>query len=385
MTEVPAWDGFWSYVHADDEAEIGRITRLAKDVRSHYELLTGETINLFLDKSTLEWGDQWRKKIDEGLGSVAFFIAVLTPRYFMSTECRRELQSFARMASQLGIKELVLPLLYADVEALSDNDSNDDLVTLINQYQREDWRDIRFEDVDSKPYRKAVAALAQRLYAANRKAESINIVEVSDRVFKPADEEDNDSLGILDRLAEWEKISPVLTETLNKVSSEIEKVGNIMQFANDEINSRASQGQTFQHRLIITRQAAERLQSPSEELLALSNKYTSQLHSFDDGIRALIELIDSESYQQEDDVTAICELFRSLRNLSATAREGIGSTQGMIVSMAPLEKMSRDLRSPLRGLRKGLTLLIEGIEITETWVSLINQCSIDCQDVDNHN
>jgi hypothetical protein len=89
MTEpLTTWDGFWSYVHADDHAENGKITSLAEDVTSQYELLTGERINLFLDKNSLEWGEQWKKKVDEGLGSVAFFIAVITPRYFMSAECR---------------------------------------------------------------------------------------------------------------------------------------------------------------------------------------------------------------------------------------------------------------------------------------------------------
>jgi hypothetical protein len=34
--------GFWSYVHADDEAEGNRISRLARDVASQFELLTGE-------------------------------------------------------------------------------------------------------------------------------------------------------------------------------------------------------------------------------------------------------------------------------------------------------------------------------------------------------
>jgi DNA repair ATPase RecN len=282
------------------------------------------------------------------------------------------------MANQLGIKELVLPLYYIDVDALSDKESNDDLVSLLRQYQWVDWREIRFEDVDSKPYRKSVAALAQRLCIANRKAESTNTVETISDEFKEAADEVDDSPGILDRLAEWESVSPILTETLTHISEEIDRVGEIMRTANEEINSRASQGQTFQHRLIITTQAAAKLHNPTEELLQLSNKFTSQLHSFDDGIRALIELVDSDSDHDEDDVARICELLNSLRDLSATAREGLGSVQGMIDSMAPLEKMSRDLRSPLRVLRKGLTLLLEGIEITDYWVSLINQCSINC-------
>lgn len=54
--------GFWSYVHRDDEADGGRIVRLAKDVVDQYEMLTGETISLFLDRDALNWGDNWRAR-----------------------------------------------------------------------------------------------------------------------------------------------------------------------------------------------------------------------------------------------------------------------------------------------------------------------------------
>src|SRR6266496_3910684 len=87
---------FWSYAHRDDEAENGRIAGLARDVVAQYEMITGEMIELFLDTDSLEWGDEWRPKVDASLSSVAFFIPVLTPRYFQSVECRRELNFLTR-------------------------------------------------------------------------------------------------------------------------------------------------------------------------------------------------------------------------------------------------------------------------------------------------
>lgn len=86
--------GFFSYVHADDEAERGRIAQLARDIAERVEMLTGETIELFFDRDDLEWGDDWRNRIDNSLASTAFFIAILTPRFFTSSECRREAQFF---------------------------------------------------------------------------------------------------------------------------------------------------------------------------------------------------------------------------------------------------------------------------------------------------
>ena len=146
-------EGFFSYVHADDEAEGERITRLARDVSAQFEMLTGEPLSLFLDKDAIEWGEKWREKIDSTLASVAFFIPILTPRYFLRAECRRELQFFARRATQLGVKDLVLPLHYVNVPALSDEGSDDDLIQLIRGFQWEDWRELRFADVATETYR----------------------------------------------------------------------------------------------------------------------------------------------------------------------------------------------------------------------------------------
>jgi hypothetical protein len=91
--------GFWSYVHADDAAEGGRITDLARHLQAQYEMLTGDALVLFLDRDALKWGDEWRNKVDESLAGIAFFIPLMTPRYFLSAECRRELQFVARVAT----------------------------------------------------------------------------------------------------------------------------------------------------------------------------------------------------------------------------------------------------------------------------------------------
>lgn len=70
MAATVGISGFWSYAHADDEAEGGRITQLADLLRQEYELLTGEPLTLSLDISLLEWGADWRQKIDEALADL---------------------------------------------------------------------------------------------------------------------------------------------------------------------------------------------------------------------------------------------------------------------------------------------------------------------------
>ncbi len=245
MTDFQA---FWSYVHADDEADGGRIRRLAHDVIAQYAMLTGEEIGLFLDADAIKWGDEWRAKIDEGLSFVAFFVAVLSPRYLLSPECRRELQAFASRATTLGIKELVLPLLYVDIPELSDAASDDDLVVLVRTYQWEDWRELRFEDTASSSYRKGVANLAMRLAEANRKAEqSTTMTSV---VVKIDDGASDDAPGLIDRLAEGEQALPEWTQTVEVITENIQLVGSAMRTSVEEIKRSDEQNKGFAGRVM---------------------------------------------------------------------------------------------------------------------------------------
>lgn len=156
--------GFWSYAHADDKAERGRILDLSGRLADQFQLLTGDSIDIFIDRSSLEWGDAWRSTISEAIASAAFFIPVITPTYFRRTECRRELQEFIGHARSLGLQELVLPIIYVDVEAFDDSNS-DTLVAQVAAIQGIDWRELRVLDPDSAPYVQAIDRAAQHLVA----------------------------------------------------------------------------------------------------------------------------------------------------------------------------------------------------------------------------
>ena len=375
--------GFWSYVHKDDEAEQGRISRLAKDVAAQYEMLTGETIELFLDKDALEWGDDWRDKIDASLASVAFFIPVLTPRYFMSPECRRELQFFARRAEQLGIKELVLPLHYVDVPAFGDELVKDDLIALVRKFQWEDWRDLRYVDVTAEAYRRGVSGLASRLVVANKHAEEANVAEAALQMEEAVQEEGDDAPGLIDRMAGAEEALPSWTETLEGIGREIEVIGKVMQEATSEISKSSGRGgKGFAYRLAVARRLATQLSEPTERISTFGNDFASQLHDVDEGFRAIIEQAPAEVEGNPESKKELCQFFGMVKSLSSSAHEGLSSAQGMIDAIAPIEKMSRDLRPVLRRLRQGLTIMVEAREVTDSWVGLIEASGVDCRSLE---
>lgn len=362
-------EGFFSYVHRDDVAEGGRICQLARDIKDQYEMLTGESISLFIDRDAIKWGEKWKELIDKNLASVAFFIPVLTPRYFQSPECRRELNSFARRATELGYKDLILSLLYADISSLEEED--DALVKLARSFQWEDWRDLRFKEIKSEEYRAAVAKLASRLVEANRESEAI-----SKNADLEVPEEGDDSPGLIDRIVSAEEDMPKLVETINSITKGIEDIGGIMRVATEDIARGDSQGQGYGPRLTVIRKLTHQLTEPVNHVTSQGNEFVTQLHNVDQGISELInqstKAYKEDKVKQED----VSTFFSGIRNMADSSCNAMDSIQSMIDTIVPIEGLSRDLRPVLRQLKQGLIVIVESREVIENWVRLMDSANV---------
>ena len=371
---------FWSYVHKDDEAENERISRLGKDVVKEYEMLTGETIELFLDKDGIAWGEEWRNKIDENLESLEFFIPVMTPRYFKSSECRSELNQFLLSARKLGRLELLLPLHYVDVPSLNnDGPVEDILLSRVREFQYQDWRELRFMDVTSEAYRRGVNKMAIRLVEVNKHLEEVSVDEATPELDGETREEEDDTPGIMDRLATAEEAGMKITDTLMEIVEQIDIIGEVMKEATSNITKESGGRGVFARRIQITRVAATKLTGPTDKISMLTNQFEPQLHSIDDGIRIIIELAPAEIAENPAVKQDFCSYIESIRGLSEAAHNGLSKVGGMVKSVAPIEKMSRDLRPVLRRLRQALTIMSESSGISDSWIGLIEESGIDCR------
>ena len=221
--------GFWSYVHADNEDEDGRILRLADRLRAEFAVLTAASLELFVDREGINWGDEWRRRIDEALEVTTFFIPIVTPRYFRSPECRKELLTFGGHAQSLGLDELLLPIYWVEVPGLNE-ESDDEAKALVARMQRADWRGLRLADEQSAEYRQAVNKLAQRLAEIADRTEA----EPVETKAADADEEGEEEPGFIELLAEGERALPGWAETLTNLGNEIEGIGTLAQEATVE-------------------------------------------------------------------------------------------------------------------------------------------------------
>jgi hypothetical protein len=373
MTE---WSGFWSYVRDDDTANSGRISQLARDIEAEYAVQTGESITIFLDRDAIEWGENWRQKIDESLAANSFFVAVLTPRYFTRPECRRELRTFVERATHLGVKELVLPVYYVTVPQLEEKDPSDDLMKLIKPINWEDWRDLRFRDPASEEYRREVARLAERLARAGADAQKVDVVALIERYEQDADE----GPGSMDRLAAGQQAVEAMSETLASATSHMTLIGELIEKATEDTQKADARGQGFVGRLSVLQRLSRELREPVDGIWSAANSYVSQIHDMDGLVRILVEMAPGAAAKSTEEKTAFCSYFDSVRGFVDAAREGMQSTQGMIDSIAPNEGMSKDLRPQLRRLKQGLTLMVEAQSVTNEWLQLIDATGIVCDE-----
>ena len=383
-----SYAGFWSYVHEDDNAERGRIVQLGRDVVAQYEMTTGDKIELFLDKDGLIWGDEWRAKLDEHLNSAGFFIPVMTPRYFLSAECRHEFHQFALNAKKLGIEELLLPIYYVTVPEFDDDSGDDELIKIAQTFQRKDWRSLRFEDIDSKDYRSSVAEIASHLANANRVVEDRNkTLEITKNKelidVDPLDgdeesrDEENNQMGIIDQIALAEIELPNWGATLSQISENVNKVGDLFQSAAKDIERSDGRG-GFSERVKISKRLAVELSEPTAEISRLADQCMSQAMKSEEGIRIIIQKIAKEIESNPDAKPECCQVISNIKEMCESASSGFEASKHMIDSISDIENISRDLRPVIRRLRKALTTMSGTRSVTEGWKTLINDSGVDC-------
>lgn len=160
---------FLSYAHEDNEAEHGRITALAEDIATRYELLTGETLPVFTDEM-IEWGEQWDLRLGQELTRTTFFVPIITPRFFQRQACRDEVLKFVNKARALNLQEFVMPILY--IESRNLEDRSDPVAVAVADSQWVDWGELRYSDRTSGEYRRKIDEMVTRLQTARDTAES---------------------------------------------------------------------------------------------------------------------------------------------------------------------------------------------------------------------
>ena len=365
--------GFWSYVHRDNEQGGERILRLAERIKDEFSLITGEDLELFVDRDSLVWGDQWRMRVNLALQETTFFIPIVTPRYFTSDECRKELIKFITYARSLDATELLLPILYVNVADLTE-ENPDEAKAIIAATQYADWRELRLTDEDSEDYARAVNGLANRLADIAREyATRPSVVPTVVAEGEPGGDVDpDDEPGLQDLIAEMEPVLPEWNETMNDLAPIMVRISETTENATAEM----SEADTFAKKVLAARRFASQLDGPATELLELGERYSSLLLKIDSGTRAVIAL--SGETDGEEEKAVACELFSSLRELIGVSRQSKTSIIELLSTMRGPARMFKDIRPPLKKMETGLRSIMDAVAVMDEWERLMDESPLDC-------
>jgi hypothetical protein len=161
---------FLSYARFDDQQDAGQISRLRERLEGEVRAATGVELTIFEDREDIRWWQEWQARVESALEAVTFLIPILTPAFFQSAACRRELETFLRREEALGRKDLVLPIYYVDVPAFNDlgERAADPLAAVLAARQWDDWRELRFKAWTPPLLHRRLAPLAAQIRDALR-------------------------------------------------------------------------------------------------------------------------------------------------------------------------------------------------------------------------
>jgi hypothetical protein len=366
MTYIAKQKGFLCYVHDDDGRDEGRLVQLARDVVDEFEMLTGERIELFIDRESIAWGEVWRDTIDGSLADVAFFIPMVTPRFFDSPECRREFEEFERQASFLGVEKLILPIMYVNVPGFSDM-QEDRVVKALERLQYEPWHGLRYADRLSERYREAVGSLATKLVSRLAEVDSKDVISHSGVLADGSED------TWLESLAMMESAMPEIERALEGISEDVPQLGTELENATNAFQEGSASHSPFAARLTVARKLALALDPHIESLEGHTTKFSNSFADIDGGVRVLLEQV-RERHSSADGLTELdSELITSVRYLATMTAQQYAAIAGAQAEMVPLEQMSRDLKPRIRRINVALNQMGDAHAITEGWGRLLQE------------
>lgn len=343
---------FLSYAHADDVV-LDFIEPFTKSLKHLAFADQGRTLEIFVDRETIGWGEDWRDGIRQGIESAAIFMPIVTRQYFERPSCREELLAFYNEAVRLRATGLILPVVLLGHSYLS-TESTDVASRIIADRQYKDLKETWTDGSRSATWRRTMLALAAQLVEAVTIVEQspsatpsllsseAGAAEVSDALKLFAKENEQTILGMKNALATLPTVLTTSAQLLTERSpSEIRRV----------------------------------LMETASELLPFGNNFRNQARILetttlktDQVLRSRsVELKDNDLHDQLENERKYLESISLVTKPLSGAEE---ASNAFLAQMRPLEEMSASLRNSMRGFREGVKSLTSALRMMQNWAAI---------------
>ena len=351
---------FLSYARNDDLHDGGRITTLRRCIAAEMQMQTGHEFRIFHDRKDIFTGQQWHSRIESSINGATLLIAIITPSFLQSDTCREEMTLFAKRELDLRRDDLIVPVLYVRTPAL--DDESDEIAQNLSSRQYCDWSELRFEELDSSKFRKAIATLAEHIIAALERSRQPDALELTPDV---APEEDGP--GLIELLAETEVALPVFTGTIVSFTGALARFSEITTSVTVELAAADRMSKPASARLATIYRYTGQLEEPVAEMEQMADEYNDQLAKIDGGMNALIEqLLISED---KEELKAAKDLLVSVSSLADSGAKGLDTMEELHEALASSYRLSSNLRPVLRRMSAALLKMVPSKQVFEKWRS----------------
>lgn len=368
---------FWSYAHADDEE--GQIRRLKEKLDLTYKRHRGEALASFFDrtgKHKIEWGEEWRSKINTTIFGTTFFIPVISPSYLKSSMCRDEFDEFVEKAKTSDLEELVMPILWVPVYPETEDEQR--IFDAARTRQWVDWTSIRKLDESSSEYRSLIDEMGERLaHAARKVAKKPEVVVEADSGSDPAEGADKlggseaasteEPPGLIDLFAETAKLGPLMSSHMQAAFDAIREMQTTTTTI-EPIHPNASAGQ----RLFFYKRVANEITPYAERFEREANEAEDVARLLDKTIFDIADILKDPHLRRATDYD---QNLDRLNELPAVVRAQLGDINTVRSQVSRLGRLSRDLRPPVAAMERGFDSLDAIFQLVDGWVEALRELS----------
>ncbi len=355
--------GFISYTRKDNEVFTNVVDRLKIELEGRFHAATGRQLEIFLDRESIGWGEDWRSRIRDSVNSATFFIPVVTMRYFESDRCREELLAFYENAKHLGVTELILPIVLTGADGISADDAREE-VRLIDALNYKDIEESWLSGYDSPAWLASVAGMVRELKKKLGAAETVLAARESSA--EVVDDGTHEAAA-----AEVEADVSALGEDFAEMTALTEEAGRRIKELGEAASASTAgvdlQGLPPKQQQVALIKAAQALKGPAQGLAQTGGDLEKHVTRVDARLRAIIDelrTIDVEAAQQQ--LETLLAATSGLQELSVTVDQLNSLVQ--VLRYAALTNVS--LRRSVQPAIQGIQSMSNVIATVESWRSI---------------
>ncbi len=211
---------FLSYCHADNDHLDNAMVQLAEEIAKEYEYQFGSQLQIFIDRKSLQWGDDWQAEINKSIEETHFLLPCVTPRYIRSTPCREEYLRFLNRTEQ-DSRCRILGLVWQDLPT----EEPDQVWSSIKAHQYENVGSLRDLSPSEKEYKQVVRHLVREIRSVidEPPLSCLGIAEKYGSIPSQAEERGNED-GLFEKMDAFIEKSSSLNSTIDELKSDFEEI-----------------------------------------------------------------------------------------------------------------------------------------------------------------